>query len=315
MSFDAKAKITDIRCLLGDVSDLTLEAAMPGFFARATPGAHLDIRLPNGGARQYSLYDWSENGNIARLAVKCEGQGRGGSLWICNDLSVGHILDVSSPRNHFHLDEGADQYVLIAGGIGVTPIYAMARRLHRLRKPFRFHYMTRSPETAAFANHLSSSPFAEAVHTDYSDLNGLPNFDRVLADVTAKAEVYVCGPEPMLQAVTAAASRRGIEVKYERFAPIQSVSTANGSFTVLLKQSDRELFVPADKTLLEVLTANGVRVDKACTEGVCGSCLTRVLDGSVDHRDSILDESERARNDQICVCVSRAISSRLVLDL
>jgi vanillate monooxygenase ferredoxin subunit len=205
---DGKAKIADIERLPGDVSALTLRAVTEGLFAGAAPGAHLDIRLPDGGARQYSLYDWSDDGNVVSVAVKCENVGRGGSRWICNDLSIGDQVGVSTPRNHFRLDENADRYLLIAGGIGVTPIYAMAHRLYGLRKPFALHYMTRSPASAAFAHHLSNGPFADAVCTHFSDLDGLPDFEKILADVPSSTEVYVCGPEPMLQAIVVAASRR-----------------------------------------------------------------------------------------------------------
>ena len=301
--------------LSDDVTRFTF-AAVDAPFPDCAAGAHVDVHLPDGTIRNYSLIDWEPAGRRLSIAVKLEPAGRGGSIAV-HALDIGCVLQVSRPRNNFSLRTGREPIVLIGGGIGITPLYAMACVLEAAARPFEVHYMVRTHALAAFDGLLRSLELGEGYQLHCDDADGLPEFQSLLKAHPSDTHYYVCGPEVMLDAVQRACAdlRRGT-VFFERFsAAPQADSGPMESFHVAVRSTGEELEVPADESILEVLRRAGHHVDYACSEGACGTCITDVLEGEIDHRDSILTDEERSEGDCMCICVSRARCARLVLDL
>ncbi|UTW13122.1 PDR/VanB family oxidoreductase [Marinobacterium rhizophilum] len=290
-------------------------AELPPFEA----GAHLAIHLGNGLTRQYSLFDAPGTGCSYRVAVLKDAASRGGSMYMHDEVQVGDRIRVTGPGNNFPLAEEAATSVLIGGGIGVTPILSMALELHRQGAEFEMHYCARSAEDAAFVDWLrSEAPFRDRVqmHFDGGDPARGLDVQALLAEVIEGRHLYCCGPGGLMDAVEAASSHWPANaVHFERFKASVVATAENQPFSVYLSRSGLELEVPADKSVLRVLRENGFDINTLCEEGVCGSCLTDVLDGEPEHRDQILSADEKSLNDVMAVCCSRAKSSRLVLDL
>lgn len=290
---------------------------LPGFAA----GAHLDVHVGNGLVRQYSLCNPSPTPSDYEIAVLKEPVSRGGSKAMHESVGIGDELLASAPKNHFPLDETAPA-LLLAGGIGITPILAMAQELAESGRDFELHYCARSASRAAFAARLSETGFADRVHLHYDD--GAPDqrlhMPSVLDRATPAHHLYVCGPGGFIQHVLDAARQAAwAEERLHReffTAPAAPADTpAAGIFEIELVRSGRRLTVPADKTALEVLGNAGIDVPSSCEAGVCGTCLTKVIEGVPDHRDVYLTDAEHARNDCFTPCCSRARSARLVIDL
>ncbi|MCB1395309.1 MAG: oxidoreductase [Rhodobacter sp.] len=289
---------------------------------RAEPGAHVDVILSDDLRRSYSLtqaLDGTTPG--CTVAVHRNPASRGGSAFVHEGLRVGDRLRLSRPKNHFPLNEAAAQSVLIAGGIGITPMLAMIRRLAEAGRPWHLHYAARKRSAAAFLAELDACVAASGgqgrVTTHFDDeANGaLIDIAGIIAAAGPEVHFYCCGPEPMLAAYEAAA--RGVpkdRVHAEYFSAREEASR-EGGFDVVLNRSGKTLHVEPGKTILDVLIANRVSVPFACTEGTCGTCETRVIEGRPDHRDVILTDEERANGDTIMVCCSGSKSARLVLDL
>lgn len=300
--------------LTDQISSFTF-IAVDGAFEDCDAGAHVDVHLPDGLVRSYSLIAWDEIGAWIRIAVKKEDDGRGGSLAV-HDLRIGQELHITGPRNNFPLVTEREPIVLIAGGIGITPIYAMARALKAEDRDFWVHYYVRDPRLAAFDAPLRALDLADRYRLHCDTADGLPDFGRLLKEYPADAHVYVCGPEPMLEAVLTASDDVGGTVFFERFAAATPVSIhAEKPFQVVVNSTGHRLDVAADETILDVLRAAGHDIDSVCTEGVCGTCIVDVVEGEIDHRDSVLTEEDREMGDCMCVCISRARNSSIVLDL
>ncbi len=281
---------------------------------RWSPGAHVDLALPGGLTRQYSLCGEPAEPHVWRIGVLREPAGRGGSAYVHDHLPEGATVEVRGPRNHFALVPAA-RYLFLAGGIGITPILAMTGAAAQAGADWELHYGGRSRASMAFLD--AFGPAGDRVTLYPQDEVGLIDLDRVLATPRPDTAVYCCGPEPLLAAVEqrCAAWAPG-SLRVERFTPRavdQPVWT--GSFEVTLASCGRTLTVPPDRSILEVVEAAGVSVLSSCQEGTCGTCETAVLSGEVDHRDSLLSAEERAANDTMFLCVSRAACPRLVLDL
>lgn len=275
------------------------------------PGAHIDLHLPMG-VRQYSLINDGRAG-VYEIAVGLDRAGRGGSAWLHKELRPGMVLKASPPRNTFPLDDAAPYTALFAGGVGVTPIRAMAVRLAALGRPFSLLYAARSKASAAFAAELAGLKGAR-LHFD-AEAGGPADLAAAIAAVPAGAKLYCCGPTSMIEAFTAATAGRPAElVSVERFgaAPIQGEA---GSFVVELARSGRSIEVGPTETILDALATAGIAAPSSCRNGVCGTCETTVLAGQPDHRDMILSEAERAAGGSMMICCSRAKSPRLTLDL
>ena len=309
------ARLVESTPLSEDVTLFTFEAVEAAFVACAA-GAHVDVHLPNGLIRNYSLTDWDPAGRRVSVAVKLEPAGRGGSVAM-HALQTGSVLQISQPRNTFALRDGDEPIVLIGGGIGITPLYAMACLLRSAARPFEVHYLVRTRQLAAFDDGLRALALGDSYRLHCDDTDGLPEFQSLLKAHPSNTHYYVCGPEVMLAAVQQASEdlQRGT-IFFERFSAVpQADSGPRESFRVAVRSTGEEFDVPAEKSILEVLRTAGHDVDYACSEGACGTCITDVLEGEIDHRDSILTDEERADGDCMCICVSRARCARLVLDL
>ncbi|MDT7708343.1 MAG: hypothetical protein QOG20_3950 [Pseudonocardiales bacterium] len=277
-----------------------------------TPGAHVDLVPAADLVRQYSLCGDPADRTTWRIGVLREPDGRGGSAFVHDRLTVGAAVRVRGPRNHFALED-APRYVFVAGGIGITPILPMLRAADAAGADWRLVYGGRTAASMAFTNELP----AGRVELRPQDEHGLLDLDTVLAGVDGgwdDALVYCCGPGPLLDAVEARCPADRLRV--ERFAPKeQGLPLRTEGFEVELALSGRTLTVPPDRSVLDVLEASGVEILSSCREGTCGTCETAVLGGEVDHRDSLLTDDERAAHDTMFVCVSRAACPRLVLEL
>jgi vanillate O-demethylase ferredoxin subunit len=285
------------------------DAPLPAF----TAGAHVDVHLPGGTIRQYSLCNAQDERDRYVVAVKRDANSRGGSSWLHEQARVGAILRVSEPRNHFMLHEEAPHSVLIAGGIGITPIACMTRRLRALGRSWELHYSVRRRDEAAFLSLLGDERMH--LHVDEEHAGAPLPLDSIVAAAPADAHLYCCGPGPMLDAFEAAsASRPPSRVHLERFAPAQAAAT-EGGFVVKLARSGGAVRVAPGCTILDALREHGMDVQASCEQGICGTCETRVLAGRPDHRDSLLSDDEKAANNVMMVCCSGSRDDVLVLDL
>lgn len=288
-------------------------APLPAF----TAGAHVDVHLPNGLVRSYSLANPPGETQRYVIAVNKETAGRGGSAALHERVHVGERLRIGAPRNHFALDESAPHSVLVAGGIGVTPIRSMVARLRALVRPWTLLYAGRQRTAMAFAHEFAALREQGAdvrLHVD-AEAGGPPDLGALIGAAPAGAHVYCCGPRAMLDAFAGATAGMAPErVHVEHFAAVDAPAL-DGGFTVELARSGRRLRVAQGATILDTLLDAGVQVPFSCMEGICASCETRVLAGIPDHRDAILSKAEREANDRMMVCCSGAQSASLVLDL
>ena len=289
-------------------------AALPAFSA----GAHIDVMLHDGIVRQYSLCNDPRETHRYLIAVLRDPNSRGGSIAM-HALEEGGLLDISEPKNHFPLHPQARHSLLLAGGIGVTPIISMAEALSRAGASFEMHYCTRSAARTAFRNRLGEARFAGSVHLYFDDAQDGERLrlDALLARCSPDTHLYVCGPSGFIVAAMDAAKAAGwsdANVHREFFAatPVQD---GGGAFQVKLSSTGRVIDVAPDMTVVAALAQAGVEVPTSCEQGVCGTCLTRVLSGEPDHRDVYLLDEEKAANDQFLPCCSRSKSPMLVLDL
>jgi vanillate O-demethylase ferredoxin subunit len=289
---------------------------LPAFSA----GSHIDVHVPGGLTRQYSLCNQPSESHRYLIGVLRDPGSRGGSQAMHDQVAEGDLLTISAPKNHFPLAHGAEHSILFAGGIGVTPILCMAERLSVTGASFEMHYCTRSRERTAFASRIEASPFAQRVafHHDDGPAEQKLALDAVLGTPKPGVHVYVCGPKGFMDWVLGRARELGWppeQLHYEFFTAEVVKSDQDASFEVQLASSGRVIVVPKDQTVVQALAAAGVEVATSCEQGICGTCLTRVLEGECDHKDLYLTPEEQAANDQFTPCCSRSKSPRLVLDL
>ena len=303
-----------------DICSFELVAAdgkpLPPFSA----GSHIDVQLPGGVVRQYSLCNDPSETHRYVLGVLKDPASRGGSKAMHEQVKEGDTLTISEPRNHFALTHAASRSLLFDGGIGVTPILCMAERLALMGAEFDMHYCGRSRDRMAFVDRIATAAFAAKVKVHVDD--GAPeqklDLAAALAQPQAGTHLYVCGPKGFMDAVLGTARAAGwpeAQLHYEFFAAEVVKSDSDGSFEVKLASSGRVITVAKDKTVVAALAEAGVDIPVSCEQGVCGTCLTRVIEGEPDHRDAYLTAEERAANDQFLPCCSRAKSACLVLDL
>ncbi|RQV01242.1 oxidoreductase [Burkholderia cenocepacia] len=283
-------------------------------------GAHIDVHLPGGLVRQYSLCNHPEQRDRYQIAVLREADGRGGSRAIHAEVRQGDTVRIGLPRNQFPLAPDAPHHLLLAGGIGVTPILSMAERLFSAGMPFDMHYCARSTDRMAFVERINAAGFHDRVRFHIDDGDPAQRFDlaAVLAGVPDGTHLYVCGPRGFMDAVLNAAREREwseARLHYEFFGGAVVSSGADRAFQVQIASSGKVIDVPAECTVIAALAANGVDVLTSCEQGVCGTCLTRVLEGEPDHRDAYLTDDEKAAGDQFMPCCSRSRTDLLVLDL
>lgn len=284
-----------------------------------TAGAHIDVHLPGSLIRQYSLCSDPREPSSYRLAVLRDRESRGGSIAVHETLRPGTALTISVPRNHFPLAPTTHHAVLVGGGIGITPMIAMAWELHAAGRPFELHYCARSRAQAALLQELADAPWVDRVTLHFDDEGSQLTPREVFERAPAGRHMYVCGPAGFMDWVMGEARAAGLtpdQIHREYFtAPVHACNTPDTSFEVVAKASGKTVRVAPDQTILEALRGVGIKVPVSCEEGVCGTCLCNVLEGEPDHRDAYLTDEEKADNDQILVCCSRARSSHLVLDI
>lgn len=281
-----------------------------------TPGSHLDVVLPSGEARKYSLCGPAESGDW-RIAVLREEAGRGGSRWVHQEVREGIELRVRGPKNHFRLDESAGHHVLVAGGIGITPIVAMADRLKRLGKSYELHYAGRSRRSMAFVERLEHD-HGEALRLYPKDEGHRLDLADLLADPMADTLLYACGPQRLLAALEAGTAHwpeGSLHVEHFSAEGAQLDPAQEHAFEVELIDSELVVEVAADRTVLQALRDAGVDVPSDCEEGLCGTCQADVIAGEIDHRDKVLTQAERDSQSRLMTCCSRARGKRLVLAL
>jgi vanillate O-demethylase ferredoxin subunit len=297
-----------------DLVDLQ-DRDLPEFSA----GAHLDVHIAEGLVRQYSLSNDPAERNRYEIAVLNERSGRGGSKALHENSRPGRVITVSAPRNHFPLADGAKRHLLLAGGIGVTPMMAMIATLEARGADWRMHYCTRSSEKTAFLSRLK--PFVAAgkvlLHHDGGDPKKGLDISATLKEAKPGTHLYYCGPSGFMAAVADAAKRWPAgSVHYEFFnspADRPAETRTNTPFQIKLKSTGEVLDVPADKSIVQVLRDKGHAVDTSCEEGYCGTCLTRYIEGAPEHRDTVLDADDRAQ--YVLICCARSNSPLLVLDI
>lgn len=281
----------------------------------AEAGAHIGLVLPNGMERQYSLIEPDPAPLRYAIGVKRDPNSRGGSTYIIDNLKIGDTIAADPPRNNFPLREDASFSVLIAGGIGITPIRSMIRQLQRVGRTWSLHFAARTRSEAPFLDELSAHP---NVHLHFDDEAGriLP-IAEIVSAAPADAHLYCCGPAPMLKSFEDACKVGGIpdsQVHVEYFTQKYEAST-EGGFLVSLARSGQEVRVLPGETILDAVRALGIDVSTSCEEGICGACETRVIEGMPDHRDAILTDREREANKTMFICCSGSKSERLVLDV
>jgi tetrachlorobenzoquinone reductase len=278
-------------------------------------GAHIDVHLPNGLVRQYSLVNSQDERHRYVVGVKRDPNSRGGSSYLYERLQVGTVLKVGGPRNHFRLHESAAHTVLVAGGIGITPIWSMVQRLERTGHSWELHYATRRRSEMAFAEELARCGDRVHIHVDDESGGAVMDVEAIVAQAPSTAHLYCCGPAPMLASFEAATrSRPHSQVHVERFSGGTPVASAAG-YVVELARSGKAVAIAPGQTILEGLRAHGINVPSSCEQGVCGSCETKVISGVPDHRDMILSEEEKASHRTMMICCSGSKSDVLVLDL
>jgi ferredoxin-NADP reductase/nitrite reductase/ring-hydroxylating ferredoxin subunit len=281
------------------------------------PGAHIDVHLPNGLVRQYSITNGPGELLSYVIGVKRESASKGGSKVLVETVREGDVLAISEPRNNFPLRRDATRTVLIAGGIGITPLLSMARFLDKSSLPYELHYFVRSGEQVAFREQLDLLAGKVVIHAGLPRETIATTIGATLGAYSFAQHVYVCGPGAMLETVRDTARHLGWPeeaVHYEYFKNDKVIDDST-SFEIELARSAMTLQVPAGKTILEVMRDNGLQVVSSCEQGACGTCLTTVIEGIPDHQDVYLNDSEKKANNCMMTCVSRSKTPRLVLDI
>lgn len=303
-----------------DINTFELVAVDGGPLPAFSAGSHVDVQLPDGLTRQYSLCNDPKETHRYLIGVLRDPASRGGSRAMHEQVQEGQVLQISAPKNHFGLAHDARRSLLLAGGIGVTPILCMVERLAITGADFEMHYSTRSRERTAFHERIVSSAYAPRVQFHFDDGAAAQKLDlaTLLAAPQAGVHLYVCGPKGFMDAVLNTARAQGWpedQLHYEFFGAEVAKSESDASFEIKLASSGRIITVPSDMTVTKALSQAGVEIMMSCEQGVCGTCLTRVLEGVPDHKDSYLTPEEQAANDQFLPCCSRSKTPRLVLDL
>jgi vanillate O-demethylase ferredoxin subunit len=312
-------RVRSIEWLATGVHGIQLEAIDLSPLPKASPGSHIDLHLGPQLARSYSVV--GNGGHPARyeIAVARDARSRGGSRFVHETLRVGDVLQISAPRNQFALVEEAPLSVLIAGGIGITPLWAMVRRLEALGRSWVLFYAARGRSNAAYLADLQGLAERSAngrLLTHFDDEAGCPpDVHSIVRAAPPDAHLYCCGPQAMLDAFEQAASgRHPSHVHLERFAPAPSQAEGD-TFTLRLARSGQSFTVPGGKSILDVILENGIDAPYGCMQGACGMCETAVLEGVPDHRDSLLSEETKRSGKSMLICCSRSRSPSLTLDI
>lgn len=285
---------------------------MPAF----TGGSHVIVKMSDGLSNAYSLMSDPRDLSHYQIGVRLEEQSKGGSAFMHQQVEVGSELTISTPNNLFGLDPKAGRHVLIAGGIGITPFLSQLHELEGGAVPYELHYAFRSPEHGAFQGDLADGPHAESVRFYIDSLERRLDLAGLFASLAEDAHVYVCGPKPLIDAVIEGAKKAGIAESRVHFEQFAAAPASGGAFTLVLGRSGRELRVEEGMTIIQAIeNVKAAKVECLCREGVCGTCETAILEGEVEHFDQYLSDDEKAAQQTMMLCVSRARGERLVIDL
>ncbi|CAB3800540.1 Phenoxybenzoate dioxygenase subunit beta [Paraburkholderia ultramafica] len=310
-------EVTNVRCEARDVMVLELRDLTRRELPPFTAGSHLELKLSTLMRRHYSLCnDPDERGRYC-IGVGLAKESRGGSKFIHEHVRVGSRLEVSTPRNNFAFVDSGDASVFVAGGIGITPIMSMIRRCESIGKPWQLYYCTRSRQRTAFYEELTTFGTERCkFHFDDEEQGRFFDAGRVTERVGPNSHIYCCGPTALMEAVKSVTAKLDDDqVHFEWFTSTETLRTDDRPFFVTLKSSGERYEIPIGESILDVLERHDHLIPFSCREGLCATCKTCVVSGVPDHRDQVMSESEKARNDQILICVSRAKSDELVLDL
>lgn len=308
-----QARISQVRWEAESILSYSLEPIHGESFPTFTAGSHINLSLAPGLTRSYSLLNDPAELNRYEIAVQLNPASRGGSKHVHDNWRVGQLVQISAPSNNFSLDERSAHTVLIAGGIGITPMLSMIARLEELGQSWELHYAVRNRARAAFMRRLSQY---ESVHLAIDDEPGFLrlDIDAVIDSAPADAHFYCCGPEGMLSHFRQATSLLKGKAHFEYFSADTDIASSGG-YKLELRRSGRSIEVQAGETMLDALLNAGINVGFACSEGICGSCKVSVLEGAPDHRDHFLSDQEKESNQAVMVCCSGARSPSLTLDL
>lgn len=317
---DIPVRVRQMRLEADTVLSVELETLDGSNLPQAGPGSHVDLDLGEGLRRSYSLVRELSGSSSCTVAIHRDPASRGGSAYVHETLRVGDRISISRPRNNFPLDDAAELSVLIAGGIGITPILAMIRHLTDTGRSWKLHYAARKRSAAAFrdviAACLGESGATATAHYHFDDEQGGALIDmKAILAANPGAHFYCCGPEPMLAAYEEAMREVPREKVHVEYFSASEEAARDGGFDLVLRRSGKTFRVEPGQTILDVLIANKISVPFSCTEGVCGTCETRVIEGKPDHRDMVLTDEERATGETMMVCCSGSKGGRLVLDL
>lgn len=300
------------------IASFELAAAEGKTLPAYTPGSHIDVEIAPGLIRQYSLCGTKEHNGRYFIGVLKDESSRGGSRTM-HTIEVGSPLRVSAPRNHFPLAADAKHSILFAGGIGITPILAMAEQLEAQGQSFELHFCARSVDRAAFYSRIVASSFGNKSRFYFDDQGQRADLTDLLQGPGQNTHLYVCGPQGFMTAVLSTATEQGWfeEQLHKEFfvAPVLESTGANQPFDVILSSSGERFHIDTSESIVEVLERQGIEIPVSCEQGICGTCITGVLEGEVDHRDSVLSSAEKALNKVFTPCCSRAKGDLLVLDL
>ena len=300
-----------------NVAVLEFESANSLRLPKIEAGSHIDVHLPNGMVRQYSICQDPRHEGVFRLGILKDPDSRGGSASAFDDIQDGMRLQVSAPKNLFPLVK-AKHSVLIGGGIGITPLITMAYQLLANGDSFELHYCGASPERAAFVDELSDGDLAEHTHFHFKSAGASHRefFESAIKDLDPATHIYTCGPVGFMDWVINLAQTRNFptEQVHKEYFNVE-VETGGDAFEVVAERSGKTIKVAAEETILQALAREGINIEMSCEQGVCGTCMCDVIEGEPDHRDVYFTDEEKASNEQILVCCSRSKSSRLVLDI
>ncbi|MGF7006263.1 Rieske 2Fe-2S domain-containing protein [Aminobacter sp. BE322] len=288
-----------------------------GLLPTFQPGAHIDVHMPNGLIRQYSITNGPGESDSYVIGVKLERDSKGGSTCMHETVRQGDVLAISEPRNNFPLRRDAVKTIFVAGGIGITPLLAMAQALKNQNLRFDLHYFAQNDAQLAFPEKTASLGASLKPHLGLTPEQTGAQLREILAGYRPDTHLYLCGPGPMLEAARHLAAEAGwpeAAVHFEYFKNTNVIDDSS-SFEVALARSCVTLKVPSGKTILEVMREAGIDMPSSCEQGACGTCLATVIEGEPDHQDVYLNDAERKSGTKIMTCVSRAKSARLVLDL
>jgi vanillate O-demethylase ferredoxin subunit len=312
-------KVSAVEKAAEDIVHFELVSDEDRALPRFTAGAHVDVHTTSGLVRQYSLCSDPADSKRYHIAVKLEPQSRGGSKWMHEDLKAGDYVLIGQPRNNFPLASSTGPVILMGGGIGVTPLIGMAYELSAAGRQWHLNYFVRSHAHAAFRSLLRSGGFAEnvTIHAGLDVQGTRAQIECLVSERPTGAHLYICGPRPFMDMITAFAEKTWTtgSLHLEHFTVDPSLHVTGNGFEVVLAKSGRSVVVGPEETIIDALAAIGLPIETSCEQGICGTCVTRVISGELDHRDAFLTDEEKRSGAMMTPCVSRARGRRIVLDV